>query len=47
MSRIQIADLNSSEYSFISDVNNREISCVIGGWVLAIRLIIKWKKKKK
>jgi hypothetical protein len=32
MSRIQIADLNSSEYSYISDVNNNEMSTTIGGW---------------
>jgi len=38
MSRIQINDLNSSEYSYISDVNNDEMSFVIGGWVFAVRL---------
>jgi hypothetical protein len=41
MSRIQIADLNSSEYSYISDINNGEISTVIGGfWSVAIRLAV-------
>jgi hypothetical protein len=37
MSRIQIADLNSSNYNYILDVNNDEMSFVIGGWVFALR----------
>jgi hypothetical protein len=31
MSRIQIADLNSSEFGFMYDVNDAEMLAIIGG----------------
>jgi hypothetical protein len=31
MSRIQIADLNSSEFGFLYDVNDAEMLAIIGG----------------
>ena len=31
MSRIQIADLNSSEFGFLYDVNDAEMVAIIGG----------------
>ena len=31
MSRIQIDDLNSSEFSFLSDVNDAEMLGIVGG----------------
>jgi hypothetical protein len=40
MSRIQIADLNSSNYNYISEVNKNEMSFVVGGWVFAVKIAI-------
>ena len=31
MSRIQIADLNSSEFGFLYDVNDTEMLAIVGG----------------
>lgn len=33
MSRIQIADLNSSEFGFLYDVNDAEILAITGGFL--------------
>ena len=43
MSRIQIADLNSSEFGFLYDVNDAEILAITGGCALRrlVRLIFK------
>ena len=41
MSRIQIADLNSSEFGFLYDVNDAEMLAIVGGswWRRAWRSI--------
>jgi hypothetical protein len=42
MSRIQIADLNSSEFGFLYDVNDAEMLAIVGGGWLSKA----WKKVK-
>jgi hypothetical protein len=37
MSRIQIADLNSSEFGFLYDVNDAEILAIVGGFLFWLK----------
>jgi hypothetical protein len=46
MSRIQIADLNSSEFGFLYDVNDTEMLAISGGFFKkAFKKLKKWIKK--
>jgi hypothetical protein len=47
MSRIQIADLNSSEFGFMYDVNDAEMLAIIGGGFFkkTFKKLKKWIKK--
>jgi hypothetical protein len=46
MSRIQIADLNSSEFGFLYDVNDTEMLAISGGFIgKVLKKLTKWIKK--